>query len=241
MYRWLSRKTDASTRHPTSQLKREQQIELEGHSVVFEKHNFQKQPPTMVPFDLQPVIVQKIERLEEILSTFFSGLSSATPNSTRTPTSESDDKTTQVPSQSGYTNNQTDPTIKDILIAGIAHLTESKNKPSSCLDALSSSGLIDLLEKLSFLLERLYYQERTEIQLGLNMEVIQRLTFLLEQRDREIKHEREISQGYRKDMEELKEMIHLLEKEWESAKPMMARSKVYVEGVGNVIGRLSDR
>lgn len=265
MYRWLCRRSDASIRHSTSQLKLEQQMEVEEQSPGFERNDIPTQPPNKIPSDLGPVIVQRMERLEEKIDIFFSGMSSASSKSTRSTTDDSDDKIIEEPAQTPYlTHPQTDNDIKThlkILTAEITHLTKSNNNLSSCIDALGSSGLIDLLEMLSCSLERLHAavtslreeqkqrqqqqtiinpdQQNTEKQLESQMDLIQRLGFLLGQREEQLRHERTLNQTYRRNIEGLEEMIRSLEEEWERAMPVMARSDVCVQGVGDVIGRLS--
>lgn len=261
-YRWLCRRSDASIRQSTSQLKLDQQIELEDQSREFVQRNYTQTPP-----DLGLVIVQRMERLEEKIDTFiFSGLSKSTRNTTHDP----DGKIIEELSQTTYThpqrNQSTDTDTKNqlkILTAEINHLTKSNHKLSSCIDALASSGLIDLLEMLSCSLERLHaainslrdeqkqrQQQQTlvvseqehrkelqEKQLESQIDIIQRLGFLLGQREEQLKHERKLNQSYRKNIEGLEEMIRVLEEEWERAMPLMARSDM--EGVSDVIGRLS--
>lgn len=268
MYRWLCRRSDASIRLSTSQLKLEQQMGLEEQSRKFERNDIQTQPPKMIPSDLGPVIVQRMDRLEEKIDIFFSGLSSAS-KSTRHYTIPDQDGNITIdyePSQNPYTHSQqtesSDSETKThlkILTAEIAHLTKSNNNLSSCIDALGSSGLIDLLEMLSCSLERLHGaitslreeqkqsqqrniipdQENTEKQLESQMDLIERLGFLLGQREEQLKHERRLNQSYRRNIEGLEEMIRVLEEEWERAIPVMARSDVSVQGVGDAIGRLS--
>lgn len=265
MYRWLCRRSDASIRPSTSQLKFEQQMEVEEQCSRFEINDIPTQPPNKIPSDLGPVIVQRMERLEEKIDIFFSGMSSASSKSTRSTTDDLDDRIIEEPAQTSYlTHPQTDSDIKNhlkILTAEIVHLTKSNNNLSSCIDALGSSGLIDLLEMLSCSLERLYAavtslreeqkqrqqqlqtinpdEELQEKQLESQMDLIQRLGFLLGQREEQLKHERRLNQSYRKNIEGLEEMIRSLEEEWERAMPVMARSDVHVDGVGDVIGRLS--
>ncbi|PCG90942.1 Hypothetical protein PENO1_096550 [Penicillium occitanis (nom. inval.)] len=268
-FKWLCRRSDAGIRHSTSQLKLEQQMESEDHSGGLgpgkDVETQQQQPQVLSP-DLGPVIVQRMDRLEEKIDIFFSGLSSASRSTTNSTDLEPGDPITikETP-QTPYINPQTDNDIKShlkILTAEIAHLTKSNNNLSSCIDALGSSGLIDLLEMLSCSLENLHAiinslreeqkqrqqqlqtiinpdQELQDKQLESQMDLIQRLGFLLGQREEQLRHERRLNQTYRRNIEGLEEMIRSLEEEWERAMPVMARSDVHVERVGDAIKRLS--
>ena len=262
MYRWLCRRSDVSTRHSTSQLKLEQRMESEDHSSRLSPRRdveSQQQQPQVISPDLGLIIVQRMDRLEEKIDIFFSGLSSASRSTPDYTIPDQDGNT--IEHEPTYTHPQTDNDIKShlkILTAEIAHLTKSNNNLSSCIDALGSSGLIDLLEMLSCSLERLHAtvtslreeqkqqqniinsgQENTEKQLESQMDLIQRLGFLLGQREEQLRHERRLNQTYRRNIEGLEGMIRSLEEEWKRAMPVMARSDVHVERVGDVIERLS--
>lgn len=263
MYRWLCGRSDASIRHSTSELRFEQHLKLEEEqSHEFERHDVHTQPLKTIPSDLGPVIVQRMERLEEKIDIFFSGLSSASRSTTNSTHLEPDDPILEETPQNPYPHPQRDPDIKNqlkVLTAEITHLTKSNKNLSSCIDALGSSGLIDLLEMLSCSLERLHAavtslrkeqirRQQTinsnhhETQLESQLELIQRLGFLLGQREEQLKHERRLNQNYRRNIEGLGEMICALEEEWKRAMPVMAQSgHVQVEGVADCIGRLSRR
>lgn len=244
MSRWLCRRSDASIRHSTSELKLEQQVKLEKEqSYEFERQNL---PPHLIPFNLGPVIIKRMERLEEKIDIIFSGLSvsRSTTNSTNL---EPGDLIREETTINVHHHPQTKQDMKNhlnILTAEITHLTKSNNNLSSCIDALGSSGLIDLLEILSCSLERLHtavnslreeqkqcQQQQTinpnhlyETQLDSQMELIQRLGFLLGQREEQLKHERRLNQSYRRSTERLEEMIRTLEEEWERVMLVMVRS-----------------
>ncbi|KAL3705436.1 hypothetical protein TMatcc_009108 [Talaromyces marneffei ATCC 18224] len=265
-FKWLCRRSDASIQLSTSQLKVDQVLELEDQfDGLVQRKDVKMQPPQVTPTELGPMIVQRMERLEEKIDIFFSGLSTPASRSMRnTADATGLNPDGKKPSHNTYAHSQRNdfPNTKTdinnhlkILTAEINHLTKSNNNLSSCIDALGSSGLIDLLEMLSCSLERLYAainslrdeqeqqqdaaskKENSEQQLESQIEIIQRLGFLLGQREEQLKHERKLNQSYRKNIEGLEEMIHVLEEEWERALPLMVRSDV--EGVSDVIGRLS--
>ena len=250
-------------------------MELEDHSSgLIPRKDVERQQSQVVPCELGLVIVQRMERLEEKIDIIFSGLSSATKSTTNSTNLEPGDNITEKTPHATYVHPQRNkPTDTDsdmtkhlkILTAEINHLTKSNNNLSYCIDALGSSGLIDLLEMLSCSLEQLHAvitslrdeqkqrqqeqniipdQENRELQekqLESQMDIIQRLGFLLGQREEQLKHERRLNQSYRKNIEGLDGMIRVLEEEWERAMPVMARSDIHVEGVSDVIGKLSRR
>ncbi|RAO69240.1 uncharacterized protein BHQ10_005252 [Talaromyces amestolkiae] len=260
-FKWLCRRSDASIRHSTSELKLEQQGKLEEE----QSHGLKRQtlPPQTIPFNLGPVIVQRMERLEEKIDIISSGLFFASRNTTNSTNLKTGNLMPDETPQNTYPPPQTNLDMKNhlkILTAEITHLTKSNNNLSSCIDALGSSGLIDLLEILSCSLERLHAavtslreeqkqcqqqqainpNRRHETQLDLQMELIQRLGFLLGQREEQLKHERKLNQSYRRSIEGLEEMIRALEEEWERAMPVMAQSGyVHVEGLADCIRKLS--
>ncbi|EED16946.1 hypothetical protein TSTA_020050 [Talaromyces stipitatus ATCC 10500] len=253
-FRWLCRKSD--------ELIQRGDIETDDHQI----QKLQEITP-----DLGAIIVQRMERLEEKIDILFS----TTSKSTRSTIDESSstyqsildpDADTPVEQPLYKTYNQTPlqaqkkehtETIQQtefkILTAEINHLIKSNNNLSSCIDALGSSGLIDLLEMLSCSLERLHSainslrerqqqqqnldsinNEEGDNQLRLQIDIIQSLGFLLGQREEQLRHERKLNQSYRENIEGLEGMISALEVEWKKVSPFISNSECMTDCIGRL-------
>jgi hypothetical protein len=141
----------------------------------------------------------------------------------------------------------------EVLAAEIDRLIKSNNKLSACIDALGTSGLIELIDILSSSIERLNSelaslrrqqqqsntlreeavpksnddnQEQQSKALEIQANTIQRLGVLLGRREEQLKHEKRATKGYNETISGLERMVRVLEVEWQSVMPLVYSSGV---------------
>lgn len=277
MHRWLCRRSDASIRQTCQNKANPQQADLEKQSRVpypkeAEKKSRKGQQTRRQ--ELGPELIERLEKLEEKIDAFIV-CQFSTPRSILSigddtldvqATCGAEGRTegrSQMPSEEVGTHSQKELLVKSQdekdqgsrqhvhqcvpVAAEIDSLIKSNKKLSATIDALGSSGLIDLIEMLSYSIERLQseiaslhqqndiicsektprtsHEDSNGKQLGLQVHVTQRLATLLGRRDEELKQEKKATEKYKETIEGLEEMIKVLGLEWERAVPLITHSE----------------
>lgn len=140
-----------------------------------------------------------------------------------------------------------------ILAAEIDRLVKSNNKICSCIDALGSSGLIDLIEILGNSVGQLHSEiaslrkqqsmavdsrdnlhiyddndsknnfQQRRKQLEIPANAIQRLLVLLGRREEQLQQEKKATERSNRKIDALEEMIKVLEVEWQKIMPLVSK------------------
>ncbi|OKL59419.1 hypothetical protein UA08_05204 [Talaromyces atroroseus] len=267
-FKWLCRRSDSNIRH-LNRVMPEQQEAVLGQQPYMSKQvgkekyheadpakKSQRQNQTL-PRGYGSDLLDKMSKLEEKIDTLIVSHIPAGKEVENHPYIEGENiKEKRQNTAQPHDDEEKDDQLqhRETLTAEIDRLIKSNNKLSSCIEALGSSGIIELIEMLSFSIEQLNselvslrkqqqeqnnnttretshddsnLQQQQRIKaLEIQANTIQRLGILLERSEEQIKHEKRTTSRYIETISRLEKMVQVLEVEWRKVVLLIDNSEV---------------